>query len=219
MHPKRFDSLTLRLGARISRRSLLGAAAGIALGATALPNPHFARAQADGTTAVDRYIAVRTYLYDSTREKAEAELPDLMLIDGGKGQLNAALEAISASGEQVAAIGLAKRNEEIFLPAHPDPVILPRNSKALHLLQRIRDEAHRFAVTYHRNLRGKTVRASILNSVPGIGPKRRRALVKHFGSVERIRTATVDELAGAPSMGRAAAEAVYGFFHPANTEE
>ncbi len=153
------------------------------------------------------------------RGEAFAELPDLMLIDGGKGQLNAALEAISASGEQVAAIGLAKRNEEIFLPAHPDPVILPRNSKALHLLQRIRDEAHRFAVTYHRNLRGKTVRASILNSVPGIGPKRRRALVKHFGSVERIRTATVDELAGAPSMGRAAAEAVYGFFHPANTEE
>ena len=145
---------------------------------------------------------------------AFGELPDLMLIDGGKGQLSAALEAIGGSGEHVAAIGLAKRNEEIFLPANPDPVILARNSKALHLLQRIRDEAHRFAVTYHRNLRGKTVRASILNSVPGIGPKRRRALVKHFGTVESIKQATVDELAEAPAMGKAAAEAVYGFFHP-----
>lgn len=154
---------------------------------------------------------------------AFGELPDLILVDGGKGQLNAALEAVAQSEEWTdqtpPLIGLAKRNEEIFLPGARDPVVLPRNSKALHLLQRIRDEAHRFAVTYHRNLRGKTVRASILNSVPGIGPKRRRALVKHFGSVEKIKAASLEELAGAPAMGRAAAEAVYGFFHPANMEE
>lgn len=160
-----------------------------------------------------------------TLRKGEAfgELPDLMLIDGGKGQLNAALEAIVGSGEWSAqsppVIGLAKRNEEIFLPGRPDPVILPRNAKALHMLQRIRDEAHRFAVTYHRTLRGKTVRASILNSVPGIGPKRRRALVKHFGSVEKIKQATLDELTVAPSMGKSAAEAVFGFFHPPAIDE
>ena len=155
------------------------------------------------------------------RGEAFADLPDLMLIDGGKGQLNAALEAVAESGEQraespenePAVIGLAKRNEEVFLPGRADSVLLPRNSKALHLLQRIRDEAHRFAITYHRAARGKTVRASVLNDIPGIGPKRRRGLIKHFGSVERIKQASVEELASAPSMTKAAAEAAYGFFH------
>lgn len=157
--------------------------------------------------------------------EAFAELPDLMLIDGGKGQLNAALEAIVESQEsrvespehpelveEPVVIGLAKQHEEIFAPGRSDPIILPRTSKALHLLQRIRDEAHRFAITYHRSSRRKTVRASILNDIPGIGPKRRRALMKHFGSVERIKQASVDELAAAPSMTKQAAEAVYGFF-------
>ena len=174
------------------------------------------------------------------RTEAFAELPDLMLIDGGKGQLNAALEAMAESRDKktegaaarvesderrmesrlenlepvqgLAVIGLAKQHEEIFLPGRSDPIVLPRNSKALHLLQRIRDEAHRFAITYHRASRGKTVRASILNDIPGIGPKRRRALVKHFGSVERIKQASVEELAAAPSMNKQTAEAVHSFF-------
>ena len=106
-----------------------------------------------------------------------------------------------------------KRNEEIFKPGFPDPIILPRNSKALQLIQRIRDEAHRFAITYHRNVRGKTMRASQLNDIPGIGAKRRRALLKHFGSMEKIRSASVEELAAAPSMNIAAAQAVHTFFH------
>lgn len=154
------------------------------------------------------------------RGEAFAELPDLMLVDGGKGQLNAALEAVVESGEwiakseeQPAVIGLAKRNEEIFLPGRPDSVLLARNSKALHLLQRIRDEAHRFAITFHRASRGKTMRASALNEVPGIGPKRRRALIKHFGSMEKIRQATVEELQAAPAMSKPAAEAVYRALH------
>lgn len=110
-------------------------------------------------------------------------------------------------------IGLAKRNEEIFLPGRPDPILLPRNSKALHLIQRVRDEAHRFAITYHRNVRGKTMKASALNEVPGIGPKRRKALIKHFGRVEAIKEASVEELEVAPGMTKPAAEAVYKHFH------
>ena len=100
------------------------------------------------------------------------------------------------------------------MPGRSEPILLPRNSKALQLLQRIRDEAHRFAITYHRAARGKTVRASVLNDIPGIGAKRRRGLIKHFGSLEKIKQVSVDELASAPSMTKAAAEAVYGFFHP-----
>lgn len=144
---------------------------------------------------------------------AFAELPDLMLIDGGKGQLGAAMESITESGEQVAVIGLAKQHEEIFRPGRPDPVILPRNSRALHLLQRIRDEAHRFAITFHRKTRGKTMRASVLNDIPGVGPTRRRALVKHFGSVEKIKQASINELLAAPSVSKPVAETVYRFFH------
>lgn len=157
------------------------------------------------------------------RSEAFANLPDLMLIDGGKGQLAAAMEAATECQEKrtecdeglPTMIGLAKRNEEIFLPGRPDPILLPRNSKALHVIQRVRDEAHRFAVTYHRNVRGKTMKASALNEVPGIGPKRRNALIKHFGRVEAIKEASVEELELAPGMTKPAAEAVYRHFHSA----
>lgn len=161
-----------------------------------------------------------------SRTAAFEELPDLMLIDGGKGQLNAALEVIYSIRKDEAAadevkdalaglhvIGLAKQNEEIYRPAHADPLLLPRNSRALHLIQRIRDEAHRFAVTFHRSLRGKAMKASILGEIPGIGPNRRKALIKHFGTVEKVKNATVEELAAAPSMNKAAARAVHVFFH------
>ncbi|MDH7568968.1 MAG: helix-hairpin-helix domain-containing protein, partial [Armatimonadota bacterium] len=136
------------------------------------------------------------------------ELPDLMLIDGGKGQLNAALEAIREAGLQLPVVGLAKQYEEIFLPGEADPLILARSSPALHVLQRVRDEAHRFAVRYHRVLRGKRSTRSHLDAVPGIGPKRRRELLKRFGSVERLRRASLEELAACPGMNRAAAEAL-----------
>ena len=146
------------------------------------------------------------------RGAAFEELPDLILIDGGKGQLSAAMEVIDAGDDRVPAIGLAKRNEEIYTPGASAPILLSRNSKALHLIQRIRDEAHRFAVAYHRNLRGKTMKASVLNDIPGVGPKRRNALVKHFGSVEKIKEAPLEELLATPMMTKAAAEAVHVFF-------
>jgi excinuclease ABC subunit C len=137
-----------------------------------------------------------------------ALIPDLIIIDGGKGQLNAALEVLDEFElrDAVAIIGLAKREEEIFLPRVSEPVILPRNSQALFLIQRIRDEAHRFGLTYHRQLRGKSAVHSTLDEIEGIGPRRRQALLKKFGSLEAIRQANIEELAAVPGMSRPAAE-------------
>jgi len=146
----------------------------------------------------------------STHEEAWAILPDLIVIDGGKGQLNAALEVLDEYGlrEAVSVVGLAKEREEIFVPGHPDPILLPRGSRGLSLMQHIRDEAHRFALQYHRHLREKKTLLSTLEEIPGIGPRRRQALLKHFGSLESIREATVEELMAVPGMSRRAAEQV-----------
>ncbi|MCS7309376.1 MAG: excinuclease ABC subunit UvrC [Armatimonadetes bacterium] len=141
------------------------------------------------------------------------ELPQLMLIDGGKGQLNAALEAMREVGMQVPAIGLAKRFEEIYLPGHSEPLILPKDSPALHLLQAVRDEAHRFALEYHRKLRIRRATSSVLDEIPGIGPKRKQALLKHFGSVKRLREASVEEIAEVPSIPRSLAQTIYTELH------
>jgi excinuclease ABC subunit C len=130
-----------------------------------------------------------------------ATAPDLVLIDGGKGQLSSALEVMLYLGLQdIQLASIAKREEEIFLPDAAEPVIMPRNSQGLFLLQRARDEAHRFAVTFHRNLRGKSSVKSALDLVPGIGPKRRKMLIRSFGSVKGIREASEDQIAAAPGM-------------------
>lgn len=136
-------------------------------------------------------------------------LPDLVLIDGGKGQLGAAVEVLKAAGlEAIPAFGLAKENEWLFATGRPDPIVLDRRSPALQLLQRLRDEAHRFAVGYHRRIRGKESLKSILEEIPGIGPKRRKALLTRFGSLDALRRATVEEVAAVPGMTRALAEEV-----------
>jgi excinuclease ABC subunit C len=141
--------------------------------------------------------------------KSFGETPDLVLIDGGKGQLSAAQETMFQLGViDVPLASLAKREEEIFLPDSPEPVVLPRNSQALFLVQRARDEAHRFAVTYHRNLRSKQSTQSALDLVPGIGPKRKRDLVRKFGSVKGIREAAVEELASTPGMTQKLADRI-----------
>jgi excinuclease ABC subunit C len=123
-------------------------------------------------------------------------LPDLVIIDGGKGQLSRAVKVLDNFGlaEKVPVVGLAKQEEEIFFPNRSKPTLLPRHSQGLYLIQRIRDEAHRFAITAHRKQRSKLGLASQLDSVPGIGPARRKALLKHFGSVDKIREASIDEL-------------------------
>jgi len=136
-------------------------------------------------------------------------LPDLLIVDGGKGQLRAATEALAALDvHNVPTISLAKPREDVFVPGHPDPVLLPRDSEGLYLLQRIRDEAHRFAIGYHRRLREKTGMKSRLDDVPGIGPRRRQALLKHFGSLEAIRAASLEELSTVTHMTKAAAQAL-----------
>jgi excinuclease ABC subunit C len=135
-------------------------------------------------------------------------LPDLLVVDGGKGQLNVVLEVLDEFElrDVVPAVGLAKQEEEIFVPHRPDAVKLPRTSEGLYLMQRVRDEAHRFAITYHRKVRSKQTIISQLDGVPGIGPKRRSALLKHFGSIDAIRAASEEDLAAVPGMTRKAAE-------------
>jgi len=141
-------------------------------------------------------------------------LPDLLLIDGGKGQLRYAREALRELGlESIFTIGLAKEFEHIFVEGKEEPIVLPEDSEALYLVQRVRDEAHRFAITFHRSLRSKRNLKSALDDIPGIGKARRLALFKTFGSLEGIRQASVEELAGAPGMNKKAAQAVYDHFH------
>ena len=136
-------------------------------------------------------------------------LPDLVVIDGGKGQLGAALDVLLDLGlRDLPVCGLAKREEEIFVADVEEPIILPRSSQALYLLQRVRDEAHRFAVTYHRTLRRQSTRRSALDGVPGIGPKRKRALLRKFGSVRALSEASVDDIAATVGFTRRLAETV-----------
>ncbi|HET7767813.1 MAG TPA: helix-hairpin-helix domain-containing protein, partial [Chloroflexota bacterium] len=137
----------------------------------------------------------------SRDEKGWSLLPDLIIIDGGKGQLNAALQAMEeTNAPAVPTVGLAKEREEIFRPGHTDPILLPRTSQALYLVQRIRDEAHRFAVTYHQLVRKKRMVGSRLDTVSGIGPKRKKALIQRFGSVAGIKAASDEELRALPGI-------------------
>lgn len=147
------------------------------------------------------------------RYKDYEDLPSLVIIDGGKGQLSSALEVIRGLGlHDLPVIGLAKREEEIFKEGAKESILLDKDSAALHLIQRIRDEAHRFAITYHRKLRGKRNLVSVLDHVEGIGPKRRQELWKAFKSIEAMKEASVEELAAVESMNYAAAQKLYDFF-------
>ncbi|MEW6401643.1 MAG: excinuclease ABC subunit UvrC [Chloroflexota bacterium] len=137
-------------------------------------------------------------------------LPDLIIIDGGKGQLGRAVKVLEQAGlyGKIPIVGLAKQEEEVFFPGKSESLMLSRHSQGLYLIQRIRDEAHRYGITAHRKKRTKLGMASILDSIPGIGPTRRKALLKHFGSVDKIRAASVEELAAVKGMNEAAAESI-----------
>ncbi|ARH95194.1 MULTISPECIES: excinuclease ABC subunit UvrC [Streptomyces] len=146
---------------------------------------------------------------DDGRPKRFAYPPQLVVVDGGAPQVAAARRALDELGiDDVAVCGLAKRLEEVWLPAEDDPVVLPRSSEGLYLLQRVRDEAHRFAITYQRNKRSKRLKSSPLDAVPGLGDTRRQALLKHFGSLKKLRAATIDEICEVPGVGRKTAETV-----------
>ncbi|MCX5379012.1 excinuclease ABC subunit UvrC [Streptomyces sp. NBC_00091] len=146
---------------------------------------------------------------DDGRPRRFAYPPQLVVVDGGQPQVAAAKRALEELGvDDVAVCGLAKRLEEVWLPGEDDPVVLPRTSEGLYLLQRVRDEAHRFAIQYQRNKRGKRLKAGPLDEVPGLGESRRLALVKHFGSVKKLRQATIDQICEVPGIGRKTAETV-----------
>jgi excinuclease ABC subunit C len=147
---------------------------------------------------------------ETGRVRKFAYPPNLLVVDGAGPQATAAADVLAELGiTDVAVVGLAKRLEEVWLPADPDPVILPRTSDALYLLQRVRDEAHRFAIRYHREKRSKRLQVSALDGVPGLGQARRTALIKHFGSVKKLKQASVDEIATVPGVGRRTAETVH----------
>ncbi|MEU9374685.1 excinuclease ABC subunit UvrC [Streptomyces sp. NPDC048255] len=146
---------------------------------------------------------------DDGRPRRFAYPPQLVVVDGGQPQVAAAKRALEELGiDDVAVCGLAKRLEEVWLPGEDDPVVLPRTSEGLYLLQRVRDEAHRFAIQYQRNKRGKRLKSGPLDEVPGLGESRKQALVKHFGSVKKLRQATIDQICEVPGIGRKTAETV-----------
>ncbi|MDQ2587575.1 excinuclease ABC subunit UvrC [Saccharothrix yanglingensis] len=147
---------------------------------------------------------------ETGRPRKFAYAPNLLVVDGAAPQAQAASDVLAELGiTDVAVVGLAKRLEEVWVPGEPDPVILPRTSEALYLLQRVRDEAHRFAIAYHRQKRSKRMTVSALDDVPGLGQTRRAALLKHFGSVKKLGEASIEEIAAVPGVGRRTAEAVH----------
>jgi excinuclease ABC subunit C len=135
--------------------------------------------------------------------------PALIVVDGGRGQLSVATKVLAEAGLHIPAIGLAKRLEEIYFPDRPDPLLIPRGSEALFVLQHLRDEAHRFAITYHREKRGKRALASPLDEIAGVGPSRKKALMKRFGSLARLSRASEEEIAATPGVGPAVARAIH----------
>jgi excinuclease ABC subunit C len=161
----------------------------------------------------DDFAMMREVITRRFRRALEEQtpLPDLVLVDGGKGQLNAALAALEDLGleDKQPIIGLAKKFEHIFLPGESDPIILSNRDAVLHLIQRIRDEAHRFAVAYHRKLREKKTTMSVLDYIPDIGPKRKQSLIQHFGSIDRIREASIDELRSVKGITQKIAEDIH----------
>ncbi len=147
------------------------------------------------------------------RPRRFAYPPSLIVVDGGRGQLSVAMRVLEEAGVHVPAVGLAKRLEEIYFPDRPDPLLIPRGSESLFVLQHLRDEAHRFAITYHRQKRERRALASPLDDIAGVGPTRKRALLKRFGSLAKLRQASADEIASTPGIGPELARTIAGHLH------
>jgi len=182
----------------------------------AMRNSEYRKFNVSPAQGGDDYAAMREALVRRYSRIVAGEYPppDLLVIDGGSAQVAAAVRALEEVGVvDVAVAGLAKRLEEVWLPGDDSPVILPRTSEGLYLLQRIRDEAHRFAITYHRKKRSAALTVSELDGIPGLGQSRRATLLRHFGSVRKLRAATVSEIAALPGFGQRTAESVYAALH------
>ena len=170
----------------------------------------YRRYKVEGQGHPDDYAMMREVLSRRIAHVDEEPMPDLLMVDGGKGQLNMALSVASEHGLEQEMAGLAKEGfDKVFLPGRKNPVIFRPDSKALHMLQRIRDESHRFAIQYHRKLRSKAGLDTVLNAIPGVGSRRRQTLLARFGSVERLRLATVEEIAGTSGVSRNLAQSIY----------
>jgi excinuclease ABC subunit C len=174
----------------------------------------------DDLAAMEEVLTRRFHKYLEQRDEGArkgrrfAYPPNLLLIDGGKGQLAVAVRVLEELGlEEIGVASLAKRFEEVYVPGRDEPVRIARDSEALYLLQQVRDEAHRFAITYHRQLRGKRMTQSVLDDVPGLGPTRRARLLKQFGSVKRLRELDEDELRAVPWLPDRVALALYDHLH------
>jgi excinuclease ABC subunit C len=176
----------------------------------------------DDFAAMEQVLTRRLPAYLAERRRPVSEgpgkfayPPQLLLVDGGKGQLSVAVNVLEELGlaDEIPVASLAKRFEEVFLPGQADPVRLPRQSEALYLLQRIRDESHRFAITYHRELRGKRMTKSVLDDIPGLGETRRKRLVKELGGVKGVKAASLDDLRGLSWLPDAVAAAVHDKVH------
>ena len=171
----------------------------------------------DDFASMEETVRRRFRAYLAERKKPVSEQgkfsypPSLIVIDGGPGQLGRAVRVLDELDLEIPVVGLAKRMEEVYLPGNPDPVRIARDAEALYLLQQVRDEAHRFAVTYHRQLRSKSMVDSMLDEVTGVGPKRKRDLIREFGSLKRIREASKQELAQV--VPEAVASELYAVLH------
>ena len=151
----------------------------------------------------------RRYAPERMADERFGSRPDLLVVDGGKPQLTAAMAQLEELGLDIPVCGLAKSDEEIFVPWDDTPVVLPSGSPSLYLIKQVRDESHRFAITFHRELRDKAMTRSALDDVPGVGPKRRRALMRRFGSMKRLRAASEEEIAATPGVPAEVAHAVW----------
>ncbi|MFJ1555460.1 excinuclease ABC subunit UvrC [Streptomyces mirabilis] len=181
---------------------------GASVDGTSAESAPLGNAALEGDTTGNAF-AGNAFTEEDGRPKRFAYPPQLVVVDGGQPQVAAAKRALDELGiDDIAVCGLAKRLEEVWLPHEDDPVVLPRTSEGLYLLQRVRDEAHRFAITYQRTKRAKRFKASPLDEVPGLGETRKQALIKHFGSVKKLRSATIDQICEVPGIGRKTAEAV-----------
>lgn len=169
------------------------------------------------TPGPDDYGMMREVLtrrYEKLMSKGEKP-PDLVVVDGGRGQLNVAIDVLDSLGVKTGIIGLAKEFEQVFIPEVAIPLILPPNSPALHVLQWVRDEAHRFAVKYHKNLRDRNLKSSPFDKIPGIGPKRKMNLLRHFGDVESVKNASIDEITEVKGINKNLALEIHAYFHQA----
>lgn len=159
----------------------------------------------------DDYAMIREIIKKRySKDEAKA---DLIIVDGGRGQLNSTLRVLESLNVKIPIIGIAKKDEKIYTPYSANPIKLPKDSKILHLIQHVRDEAHRFAIEYHRKLRNKKFRASQLDKIKGIGPKRKISLLRHFKGVEAVRSASIEELSQVEGINRKLAEKIHKHFH------